>query len=224
MSKPSQRREDVLGWPVDGVAREALEIYLDELSARRPLRPALHGSTLDFRGANLSGLDLIAAVLFGSNLEGVRLIGADLAKAKLNGANLRNADLSGADLTKVDADDCDATGANFRGARLFGAELTSVRLVECDLRDSVLNGGRLLGTDFTGADLRRAGLPGAWFGSERFPTVLRRARVFGCNLYGASGVIVGPVDIGEHEPTLVDGDELVAWFATQDARDVALLP
>jgi hypothetical protein len=222
MSNPSRRREDVHAWPTDQAARVVLETYLDELTRNGPHPQALQGNWLDFRGASLGGMDLAGAVLFGSNLERVSLKSADLGKALLQGANLRFSDFSLADLTKVDATQCDATGANFRGARLFGAEVDFARMVDCDLRETVLNGGKLLGTDLTRADLRGASLPGALFGDDEVPTILTNARVFGCNLYGASGVITGPVDIGEHEPALVDGQELLDWFVRHEAPEVRL--
>lgn len=222
-SNPSHRREDVVAWPTDSAARSTLESYLDSFANGQQFPPTLHGPELDFRGADLSGLDLGEAYLFNAVLAGVNLSNAVLVKTTLSGADLRLTNMTGANLTRADADECDATGAIFRGARLLGARLPRARLVESDLRETTLNGARLLGADLTAADLRGATAASLRFGIDDRPTVLSRARLFGCNLFGAGGLVTGPVDIGEHEPTLVDGAELLAWFAAQDAPDVTLV-
>ena len=78
----------MLAWPSDPRARVALDTHLSPLTPAQPVLPALHGNFLDFRGADLSGLDLAECGLFSANLAGVSRIKADLERATLNGAKL----------------------------------------------------------------------------------------------------------------------------------------
>ncbi len=217
-----RRREDVVAWPSDVEAREALESYLDSFATAGDRHPTLGADLLDLRGAELRGLDLASAYLFNTVLAGVNLANANLVRATLSGADLRFADLTGADLYKAEADECLADGAIFREAELFAVYFGRARLVECDFRGATLNSVRLRCADLTRADLRTASLPDARFGDDEDPTVVTAARMFACDIAGAHGTVVGPVDIGEDEPALVDGTELLAWFAAQGAPNITL--
>jgi Uncharacterized low-complexity proteins len=216
------RREDVVAWPDDPQAREALGKFLDAVSAGPEVFPSFPADFLDFRGADLRRLDFAAAGMFGSILTGVNLSGACLVRATLNGADLRQADLTGAKLTKADAYQCQADGASFRDADLFAVDLTWAGLVGCDFRGAAMNSVRLRRANLADTDLRGAILFDARFGDEEAPTVLSGARVFGADVRKAWGSVVGPIDVGEDEPSLVDGEEMIAWFAAQGAPEVTL--
>jgi hypothetical protein len=217
--------ESVAAWPQSPAAREALRKYLDALTGD-PLEvsPELAGDLLDFAGADLSGLRLGSAFLFTSNLAGVRLIDTFLARATLSGADMRQADLSRADLTKAEAVECDARGASFRGANLFAADLCRADLRAADLRETILNSVLLLGTDLRGADLRSASLRYARLGvTPDFAVRMSNARIFGCAVDEAKGFLIGPVDVGQDEPRLLDGAEVEAWFRERGAPKVQVL-
>jgi hypothetical protein len=218
----SNRRDDVVEWPDDPVAREALGKYLDVLSAGPEVHPILGADLMDFRGADLRGLDLGGAYLFNTVLAGVNLSGACLARATLSGADLRQANLSGATLTKAEADECRADGAIFRGADLFAVFFNRASLVGCDFRGAAMNSVRLRRANLTNADLREAVVFDVRFGDEGSPTILSGARLFGADVRKAWGSVVGPIDVGEDEPLLVDGEEMIAWFAAQGAPEVTL--
>jgi hypothetical protein len=221
-SRWRHRRDDVVAWPNDPEARDALDKYLDLVSAGYEVHPTFSADLMDLRGADLRELDLSEAYLFNAVLTGVNLVGAYLVRATLNGADLRNADLTRAKLTKAEADECRADDAIFRDADLFAVDFTRARLVGCDFRGALMNSVRLLRTDLTGADLRGARLFDARFGSERMPTLLRRARLSEADVRTASGVVVGPIDVGTDEPSLLNGEKMIAWFAAQGAPEVRL--
>lgn len=222
VSQWRHRREDVVAWPDDPEAREALGKYLDAMSAGPELPPTFAADLMDLRGADLRGLDLSEAYLFNTVLVEVNLSGTGLVRATLNGADLRRADVTGAKLTKAEAYECQADGATFRDADLFAVDFLYASAVGCDFRGATMNSIRLLGADLTGADLRGASLVDARFGLESSPAVLRGARLFGADVRIASGAVVGPIDVGEDDPSLVDGEEMVAWFAAQGAPEVVL--
>ena len=78
--------------------------------------------------ANLSGANLIGAILSDAILSGANLSGAILSDADLSGANLRGADLSDANLS----------GANLIGANLSGANLSCANLRGANLRGAIM--------------------------------------------------------------------------------------
>jgi Pentapeptide repeats (8 copies) len=218
-----QRREDVISWPEDTEARAALEEYLDSMpdpDDQRAVWPSLSGELLNFAGADLSGLDLGGAYLFNTVLTGVRMVNCYLRKATLNGADLRDADLTGADLFKAEADECLAQRAVFRTANLFAVDFGRADLSNCDLRDTVMNSSNFYASDLRGADLRGTSLRFCGFGTEAAPTLLDGARMFGCALDEASGVVSGAVDVGESGPNLIQGADLIEWLRQHGASDV----
>jgi Uncharacterized low-complexity proteins len=216
------RREDVVAWPDDPKAREALGKYLDAMSTECEVQPTFAADLMDLRGADLRGLDLSEAYLFNTVLVGVNLSGAYLVKATLSGADLRQADLTGAKMTKAEADECRADGAIFRDADLFAVFFNRASLVGCDFRRAAMNSVRLRRANLTGADLRGAILFDVRFGGDDAPTVLTGARLFGADVRKARGSVVGPVDVGEGNPSLVDGEDMIAWFAAHGASEVTL--
>jgi hypothetical protein len=211
-------REDVVRWPDDPAALQALEEYLDAY----PHDPggvisSLYGDGLDFTGADLSGLDLVGAEFLEANLSGVRMVGSYLGRAWMMGANLRDADLSEANLWKVKGRTSDARGAVLRGANLDRSEFE-----DCDFRRADLTGARLFSAFLASTDLRDADLRGCSFGLSGGLTGLNKARLAGCRLEAATGRIMGPVDVGEDTPRLLDGDDLRQWFADHGAPEVEI--
>ena len=114
------------------------------------LEGLVNSGVRDFRGADLSGLDLHGYDLKELNLDGVNLTGANLDHADLSGARLEDAKLDGARFTHVKANGIDLTGASMRKANLshttFGdedyrdectASLTDVDMEGARLDDTV---------------------------------------------------------------------------------------
>ena len=115
--------------------------------------------------ADLSGLYLGCADLYGADLRYAFLSGADLSGANLIGADLSAADLSGAFLS----------GANLANANLSSADLSGANLANANLYLADLSGADLTGADLSGADLYLADL--------------RNADLSGANLSGATNFI-----------------------------------
>lgn len=221
MSRYMQSSADVARWPHSPEAREALEEWFTAVASDPT--SYLSGDFLDFRGADLSTIDLTDAYLVSSCLTGVRFEDANLGGASLNNADLADADLSFADLTKAELVACSATNARFRGARLFAAELDEAVLAGADLRHAILNSAKLYKTDLRGANLEFASLRWCTLGGGTMPTILTGARMFGCQLEGAKGTVVGPVVVDEHGTLSLDGAELEAWFSERGAENIQLL-
>ncbi len=209
----------VARWPSDAAAHRALAEYLQVLpadpAAERTAATVLNGWGVDFTGADLSGLDLLGAELGCANMSRVVLIGADLYTASLGETRLDGADLSGADLRKVQGRGCKAQYANLSGANLQRADFA-----QSNFRGAVLRGAQLQRVTFSGADLREADLRDGVF--ER--TRLSRARMGGCRVAGASGQVIGPVDVGVDTSKLLDGPELREWFSANGAPSVEVRP
>lgn len=216
--------DDVLAWPVDDTARDALSAYLQRSeSSAGAMVDGLAAPQSDFRGADLSGLDLSEAYLLGAVLTGVSMAGADLARATLSGAELEGANLSDAKLAKAEFVEAVANRVVLLRADAFAADFSRCELRHADARAAQLNSARLRGADLSHADLREAVLSTARFGNDRRPTLLAHARLGGAVLTGASGVVVGPVDVGTSErPDIRHGAELAQWFADQGAAEVTV--
>ncbi len=134
---------------------------------------------------DLSGADLVRAVLSWANLVEAGLRGADLSQADLS-----EADLGGADLSQADLSQADLGGAGLRGADLSQADLGGANLVEAGLRGADLSQADLSEADLSGAtpiaaELSEANLSGA---------ILFRANLSDTNLSAAN---VGEADLGE---------------------------
>ena len=206
-------RENVRRWPNDPVARRTLEEYLDDLPAgSRTVASLLNARGLDFTGADLSGLDLSEAALDEATLSGVRLVGADLSGAWLIGAVLRGADLRQCNLWKAQGRACDAQDAILRGADLQRSEFENADLRRTDLRDVRFGKALFFGADLRGADLRQCIL-----GQNGSSTDFAKARLAGCLVEGAKGLIDGPIDVGTDSPQILDGVDLQRWFAARGA-------
>lgn len=81
MTDLGKSRADVRQWPIDAVARRALEGFFDQLDLKGTFIPIMNGGGLDFTGADLSGLELAGAELSSARLMGVRLQRASLYMA-----------------------------------------------------------------------------------------------------------------------------------------------
>lgn len=209
-------REDVILWPGNPAAQQALGEYLDALP--RGSGKIVHlfaGRDLDFTGADLSGLDLTDADFSDANLTGVRLVGASLAGAWLMGTTLREADLSQCNLRKAQGRNCDAQSTIFRDAVLDRAEFE-----DADFRRASIAGAQFFSAWFPGTDLRGADLRDCTFGQGSRFTSFDEARLGGCRLERAAGRVHGPIDVGMDSPRLLDGADLQRWFTDQGAPQV----
>jgi uncharacterized protein YjbI with pentapeptide repeats len=125
---------------------------------------------------DLSGANLIRALLNGANLSH-----ALLTKSDLNNAFLTESDLNGASFFMSNLRDAHLNGANLVGANLTKANLSSAHLRMSNLNGAALNGAILSNANLNGATLINAHLSGA---------NLNGANLNGANLNGAifSGV------------------------------------
>lgn len=132
---------------------------------------------VDFRGCDLSGMDLRRALLEGADLRGVDLSGAKLEQAVLARADLREARLDGADLTGANLGAANLEGASLAGADLSTAILMAARVVGASLARARLVGADLLDVMWSGIDLAGATLD---------QCVFLKADLEGAHLAGAS--------------------------------------
>ncbi len=199
--------------PLDARAASVLQEYVKTAMAD-PMTP-LFGDELDFRGADLSGLDLTEASLWGANLQGVRLVETNLFRAVLNGAECQSAIFDKSTLIKASFHEVSAASASFM----------LVQALRCDFQSS-----QLAAVNFDGADLRRAGflyadLHGARFSNVQLEsTKFLRARLADSVWEGARGTVSGSeIDVGASEGQLVGGDGLLRWLKDRGATEVTTL-
>jgi uncharacterized protein YjbI with pentapeptide repeats len=100
----------------------------------------------DLRNVDVSGIDLISAVMVGANLREARLTGADLRRASLDGADLTDAMLAS----------CKLDEAHMRRTRLVRTNLRWASLKGGNLSESVLLGADIEHGDLSNASLTRA--------------------------------------------------------------------
>lgn len=122
-------------------------------------------------------LNLRIADLCGADLAGLRLDHADLWGAKLRDVIMHRVRLEDANLCWTQIQDSRMGGARLHGAHLIGAQLQEVTLDGADLSDADLSGAQLQDSSMENADLRRANLGGA---------NLHGAVLDGANLAGAN--------------------------------------
>jgi hypothetical protein len=140
---------DLLGGLVMGASYEALGVDV----ASHPISGPGDYAGADVRGVELAGANLWGFDFGGADLSGANLAGSDLAWASLTaaglvGANLANANLMGADFVDADCSRADLSGADLTRANLRGTNLTGA-----DLSGAYLAVTNLAGADLTGADL-----------------------------------------------------------------------
>ena len=155
-----------------GCLRQDVEAVLEAISTRSKLGIGLErdaGFRLDFREANLSGLDLFRVE--GVNLSWARLTGADLSHVKLRPYS----DLSsireshGANLSKARLNRVSFRGSNLRKADLTGSLLIGSDLEIADLVHADLSRATLASADLSGAEVRDAILSGTRFSLDEHP-------------------------------------------------------
>src|SRR5215468_6140312 len=99
---------------------------------------------VDFRGAQMVGVQLKNCVLAGSNLQGADLRGANLTNSDLQDVNLRGADLSDADLEGTllmgaDLRDCSMRRAHLAAAEFWRTGLPPAQVAGLDLRGAAVD-------------------------------------------------------------------------------------
>ncbi|MFC3503276.1 pentapeptide repeat-containing protein [Micromonospora krabiensis] len=221
MNSYQRTAADVARWPDDPAAREALEEWF--AAVRSDSTACLSGDFLDFRGADLSRLDLTGAYLASSRLVGVRFEDANLGDANLDNSELRGADFSFADLAKAEMVGCSAENARFRSARLLSVQFDEAVLAGADLSHAILNSATFYKTDLRDANLEHASLRWCTLGGRTMPAVLTGARMVGGQFEGAKGAVVGPVFVDEGAARSLAGAELEAWFAEHGAESVQVV-
>ncbi len=141
---------------------------------------------VDLQKSNLSGINLESALLNGANLNMVNLRRAtlrytDMQKANLESANLSVADMKGSDLYKVNLDQAD-----MRGAILEYAKLGYSSLKQANLSNASMKSAHLRKADLKAADLSEANLEDAFlFEADLTGAVLRKADLRNANLGSA---------------------------------------
>ncbi|WP_188831033.1 pentapeptide repeat-containing protein [Nocardia camponoti] len=202
---------DVKVWPTDRDARAALMEYLEARSHDK--MATLAAPCMRFTGADLSGMDLAEAYLFGADLDFVAIANADLNRATITGANMEGANFSGSYMHKVEADEVHGPRSRFSRANLFRSSFVSSDLFCADLSDAQLSS-----TSFARCNLASADMRGCQFGPSR--TRLSGARMKNVKLEGAVGVVVGPVFVDDE--LSLNGRDLQEWFASCGAPNVSV--
>ncbi|MCG9886055.1 MAG: pentapeptide repeat-containing protein [Cyanobacteria bacterium] len=124
-------------------------------------------------GANLSGIQAIAATWDGADLSGASVTGGDLSNGTFDRAILHGlkgskttaiaARFNDADLTQAVWRGSDLSATDFNRADLTQADLAASNLSESNLQGAILSRANLAGANLTQADLRGARLDGADF-------------------------------------------------------------
>lgn len=203
--------------PVDAAPRDpsALDAptTIDDSDPRAViLRKLAKGEALydaNYAGADLSGIDFRGAALTGIQLMHAKLTkccfdGARLASAKLAGADLEGATFVGAELGQADLSKCKLAGARFDDARLDDALFAlvdapgasfkkasgqRVALAQGQFRDANFDGATLSFADLSGADLAGASFTGCTMPNARLADARGKgARFDGSDLDQASFV------------------------------------
>ena len=104
---------------------------------------------VDLRKAELWGGRFLSAKLYGANLNEANLSGTDLRKADLRKTKLREAKLLGTRLEMANLSETNLSYAHVLGANLSGSNLDNASLNEANLKNSNLDGASLSGTDLT---------------------------------------------------------------------------
>ncbi|PCK08825.1 MAG: hypothetical protein COA42_07280 [Alteromonadaceae bacterium] len=121
---------------------------------------------IDFRGHDLSSLNLKQASLASCNLEGQKLTRINLANTNLKKANLKNTDLShanfsGSNLTDAVLQGAKLNGTNFKTANLSNVDLSGMDLHTVDLESTNLTNCNLREANLSNANLAHATISGA---------------------------------------------------------------
>lgn len=125
-------------------------------------------SRVDFRGVNLSEMDLTYACFKKANLEGANVSGSTLEASNLSYTKLRSANLPQAKCRWANFSHAVLKDANCSGAVFSGANLSRATLVGANLSDVLLDESNLAEADFSSANLTWADLSGAEVSGARF--------------------------------------------------------
>lgn len=123
----------------------------------------LGGASL--RRANLEGVNLSRAQLYGTDFRGANLINSNLSGANLKGSDFRRANLEHIDLRGANLEGADLRNSNLKWASLERANLRSV-----DLRGALLSRATQFGRSIGGANLEGAILDDADFREAKLLT------------------------------------------------------
>lgn len=138
--------------------------------------------------ANLEGINLYSADLYGANLKNSHLKGAQLEMAVLTGANLENSHLEGANLKhaymdNVLLDNAHLENANLEKAHLKGAFICTAHLENSCMIDAHLDGAHLDNAHLECAILKSADLKDTHLeGAHLEGAVLDKANLIGAYL------------------------------------------
>lgn len=188
--------------------------------------PYLARKGLDFRGANLSGVDL-------GKLPLARLLGGDLGEFGPKTDAQHEADaihLEGATLTCTHLEGAVLSHSHLEGANLYGAYLERAVLAGTHLEEAMLDTARLeearlwrahlekarLNANFERAQLSEARLDGANLGSAN----LRRANLYGAHLEGAD-LTLAHLEGAHLSKAYFDGETNLNKVRTGDDKDGA---
>lgn len=156
---------------------------------------------IDFRGADLEGVDFSERNLYNPNFEGVNLEGVNFTKTQMMDANFSRANLQGADFRfcfvydaefeEADLQNSNLQGAlfkesSFESANLKGANFQKVNFSYCRFTKPDLRGANFERASLEGSSLRGANLKGVNLQKANLEfTNLEGANLKGANLQGA---------------------------------------
>ncbi|MBI3550617.1 MAG: pentapeptide repeat-containing protein [Elusimicrobia bacterium] len=152
------------------------EVRCSNRVTREELSATKNGECADLRRVDLYRMDLSGANLLGAVLYGKSLAGADLTRAHLEGALLHEARLTFAVMYGAQLHHAQLGFAHLQDALLGGAYLYNANLQNAILTGACLAHALLRSTDFNGAYLNEADLRGA---------ILETPMLWGANLRGA---------------------------------------
>ena len=186
---------------LDGRRNEILLHFLQEARVIKG-QEEKQEAVIDFKNANLAGIDLSGVVI--SNLD---LSLANLSKANLSKAILWNPNLALDGLEMFQA-------VNLQGAILINADLSNAHLCGANLSytilfDATLSKAYLWAADLRGADLERANLSGAVLhGANMQGTRLNKADLSGADLGRPSSAFVNSRITWSKEASLYEAASL----------------
>ncbi|MFB4305265.1 pentapeptide repeat-containing protein [Actinomadura sp. GTD37] len=194
-------------WPLDAEAAATLRDWLSSPDS------TLYALDLDFRGADLDGVDFTEAWLSGSVFSGSNLSRSLLWRAHCENTSFREADLSDAELVKSFLTEADFAGARMVGAKLGRAECIRTSFVGADMRRTDLGDASFIGCDMRNADLRESTATMAAFGETDLTNV---------KVTGMTGSVVGSIVLTTRAATTeLAGVQLERWF-NRNGADVAV--
>lgn len=130
------------------------------------------GEFLDFRGVDLSGMNLRKVEFIGCDLSQGKFISADLVGASFTVARLYETSFAGVVATqRIGFMECFAQGADFAGVHLVNADFCGAELVDSNFAGAVLDqcdfsNTRLQGIKFDGARMINCNVQSAHFSAK----------------------------------------------------------